>query len=226
MSLAVPIFFARENVPARRRLLPFAAMRVFVLPASYLFLAACGPEAPPGGSEAEASTGATTSATSTAASATTEPTTGASACAAVALPQGLPPGTGQPHWLWQGDARQVYFSAPGLSCELREAPCEQGGPSELQFIYVALGDGHQAVGVYPAGGFLSGKVLVAAVFLVPDGGSCALEFAEAAGGEVEVLAIDDDCVSIDIRGVPAFELADGTTVDPNGSATAPFCPTP
>lgn len=185
-------------------------------------LSGCGPESP---TDSATSTEAGTTAAATTAEV---PTTGGTPlCGGVALPQALPPGTEKPYWLWQAGARQVYFSASasGFSCETPIAgPCAADDVPALNFIYVVLGPQHQAVGVYPIGELSDNRPMLFAYLSVTVDGTCEPEVVRAVDGEVEVLAIDDDCVAIDIRGVSPLAVGADFTVAANGSAMTAFCP--
>lgn len=191
----------------------------------------CGPEAPTE-SASSGESGTTSGSSTTGATPTTgmTPTTGApSACQGVALPQGLPPGTDKPYWLWPTtEARQVYFpaSASGFACETPiEVPCSDDGQPVLNFIYVVLDEEHQAVGVYPiSDNIFDDRPSLYAWLSVRVDGECTFMAVAADDGEVEVLAIDEDCVAIDVRKVSPITVGDSFSVDPNGSANTAFCP--
>lgn len=92
-------------------------------------------------------------------------------------------------------------------------------PGLLGYI-VILPPKHQKPGIYPLGDGPtpdSPAVQVIAFFMEEQ---CGLHsFVIASDGVVEVLAIDSECVALDIRGVTTAPEG----LDPNGSGRAPLC---
>lgn len=175
---------------------------------------ACGPSASPD-DETDGTTQTTDGTADTGA-----PTTGApSNCAEVSLPQALPTGGSEPSWRWQQGNISVRFMDPQFICG-KELECpNKHGPGLLGY-FVVLAPEHQAPGIYPIGGDPSpgiNGVQVSALFI--DDGCNISSTKIASDGIVEVLAIDSQCVAIDIRGVTS--APDG--LDPNGSGRAPLC---
>jgi hypothetical protein len=198
---------------------------------------ACGPE--PGGTTTDLTTSSTTTAASTVDTPTTsgttaDATTGAPACAGASLPQPLPASITRAYWLLLEDvnepegAVQFYFTIPpGLCTDDPTQTCTPDGKPTLAGYYVVLDPEHRVPGVYPVEQeFLDDGVFIGALVSRMDGddGDCNLDLIVPAArdGEVEVLADDDDCIAIDVRGVTPIEY-EGLHLDPNGSGTADRC---
>ena len=175
---------------------------------------ACGPSVSPDDGT-NGTSHATDGATDTGA-----PTTDALAdCAEVSLPQALPTGGSEPLWRWQQGNVSVRFMDPLFICgEDLKCPNEYG-PGLLGY-FVVLAPEYQSPGIYPIGGGPSpglAGVQVSALFI--DSGCNISSASIARDGVVEVLAIDSQCVAIDIRGVTSALYG----LDPNGSGRAPLC---
>lgn len=190
---------------------------------------ACGPES---GASTEAETTGTASGGTSGTVPTTTATTGsAPVCDGVALLQGPPAGTATSYWRSveqvnsPTDAVQVFVVADTGECtEDPAVPCPGDGSKALIGYYVALGPEQRVPGVYPIGaeGELN-KAFVGALVSNGSGSDCGFEFtAAAADGEVEVLAADEQCIAVDVRGVTPFDYK-GLMLDANGGAHAPRC---
>lgn len=194
---------------------------------------ACGPEPAnsTGTGSSSSPTGSVTTTTPTTTATTTATTGAVPACGGVALPQMLPAGTQTTYWRPLTDvndpidAAQVFFVVATDDCtQDPSVPCPgEGSPARIAY-YVALAPAQRQPGVYPvAAGLESDGVYIGAIITNTGTDHCTIAYTTAADdGEVEVLAADDECIAIDIRGVTPTAHA-GITVNPNGSGHAPLC---
>jgi hypothetical protein len=192
---------------------------------------ACGPdssESTTGGSTRDTSSPTTTTDVPTTTGTTGEP----AACSGVALPHGAPSGTQAAFWAAVKsvgspvDAAQVYLVDGSFGCnEDPPASCTADGPPQLFGYFVVLGSEQRKPGIYPVSADgLSEDAWIGALLYEWNGTGCALRLgmAAASDGEVEVLADDDRCIAIDVRGVTPTTYH-GVTIDPNGSGHASKC---
>lgn len=198
--------------------------------APILLLLACGPASP--AATDGGSSGTEAGSTDVSMTESTPTSTGsAQTCDGLQLPQALPMGANSAYWVPvglnedPGGAIQLYMVEDTVTCDT-DPPCVPNGPPQLFGYFVVLEAEHRATGVYPVSAdILADGVWIGALLQEWDGSQCQLRLGLAAGsdGEVEVLADQDGCVAIDVRGVTPTKV-DDVTLDPNGSAqTATQC---
>jgi hypothetical protein len=176
-------------------------------------LCGCGPLTPAGESD-DASTDTGSSASSTA------PTSGTEiSCLDVTLPHGLPAGTTEVYWGWDSNVLTIYLMEKNITCDSEFSCPTDSLPGFLGYA-VTLGPDVQSPGVHPIAGTKGPADQVWVGVITLEGGCDYAAQLIAGDGVVEVLALDDNCVAIDIRDVTTAPAG----LNPNGSGRASRCP--